>query len=116
MRLAEICELLGCKVVCCAPTGNGHEVAAGFAADLMSDVLASAGKDAVLITGLTSAQVVHTADVADLRAVVFVSDKKPSPQVIVMATELGLPLLSTPHSMFAACGLLWAAGLRSGHG
>jgi hypothetical protein len=68
----------------------------------------------VLITGLTSAQVVHTADVADLRAVIFVCDKKPPPQVIVVAADLGLPLLSTHQTMFGACGLLWAAGLRGG--
>jgi hypothetical protein len=114
MRLAEVRALLGCEVICGGPLGEEHEVAAGFAADLMSDVLASAAKDSLLITGLTSAQVIHTADVADLRAVVFVCDKKPAPQVTVMATELGLPLLSTHHTMFGACGLLWAAGLRVG--
>jgi predicted transcriptional regulator len=112
MRLAEVCALLGCEVICGALSGEEHEVAAGFAADLMSDVLASAAKDSLLITGLTSAQVIHTADVAELRAVIFVNGKKPAPPVIVMATELGLPLLTTQHTMFNACGLLWAAGLR----
>ena len=115
MRLAEVRELLGCEVICRGPVGEEQEVAAAFAADLMSDVLAYAAKDSLLVTGLTNAQVVHTADVADLGAVVFVCDKKPAPQVLVMATELGLPLLSTRETMFGACGLLWAAGLRSGH-
>ena len=115
MRLAEVRELLGCEVICGGLEGEEQEVAAAFAADLMSDVLAFAAKDSLLVTGLTSAQVVHTADVADLGAIVFVCDKKPAQQVIGMATELGLPLLSTRQTMFSACGLLWAAGLRSGH-
>jgi hypothetical protein len=114
MRLAEVRELLGCEAICGGPVAEEQEVAAAFAADLMSDVLAYAAKDSVLITGLTSAQVVHTADVADLRAVIFACDKRPAPQVAAMATELGLPLLSTPRTMFDACGLLWAAGLRGG--
>jgi predicted transcriptional regulator len=112
MRLAEVCTLLSCEAICGAFSGEEHEVAAGFAADLMSDVLANAAKDSLLITGLTSAQVIHTADVAEMRAVVFVNGKKPAPPVIVMAKELGLPLLTTHHTMFSTCGLLWAAGLR----
>ena len=116
MRLAEICKLLGCEVICAARADHEPDIATCFAADLMSDVLAKAGKDALLITGLTSAQVVHTADVADLKAVMFVCSKRPPQQVIDMAAELGLPLLTTHHTMFAASGLLWAAGLHCGQG
>jgi predicted transcriptional regulator len=114
MRLAEVRELLGGEVIGVLPNEE-QEVAAVYAADLMSDVLAYAAKDSLLVTGLTSAQVVHTADVADLGAIVFVCDKRPAPQVIAMARDIGLPLLSTHQTMFAACGLLWAAGLRCGH-
>jgi hypothetical protein len=115
MRLAEVRALLSCEVIAGDSSAEEREVAAAFAADLMSDVLARAAAHSLLITGLTSAQVVHTADVADLRAILFVCDKKPGPQVVGLATDLGLPLLSTRHTLYDACGILRAAGLGSGH-
>jgi predicted transcriptional regulator len=113
MRLRELADLLGCQVV----TGEEHvdriEVDACFAADLMSDVLAFSRAGALLITGLASLQAAHTADVADLAGVLFVSGKRPAPAVVELACENNLPLLSTALSMFEACGRLFQAGLGS---
>jgi hypothetical protein len=114
MRLGEVRTLLGCDLLCGGPGADEHELTGGFAADLMSDVLAFATEGSLLITGLTSAQVVHTADVADLRAILFACDKRPAPAVLAMAVELGLPILTTRRTLFDACGVLWAAGLSSG--
>lgn len=44
-----------------------RDVVAGAAADLMSDVLAFARPDCVLLTGLTHPQVVRTAEIAGIR-------------------------------------------------
>ena len=83
------------------------------AADLMSDVLAFAEPESVLVTGLCNSQVVNTADMADIAGVIFVRGKKPSPEAIVLAEEEGIPLVTTPHSMFETCGRLYQAGLNS---
>jgi hypothetical protein len=88
-----------------------QEVAAGAAADLMSDVLAFARPECVLLTGLTHPQVVRTADIAGIRAIVFVRGKVPPPETIGLAEEVGIPLLSTRFSLYEACGLLYSAGL-----
>ena len=111
MRLAQVRELLDGTMLCGDEQADGLEVQAAFAADLMSDVLAFAGAEALLITGLTSIQAVHTADVADLRAVLFVSGKRPGQAVLDLARQVGLPLLTTPRSLFEACAILHAAGL-----
>ena len=89
------------------------EVKGAFGADLMSDVLASAQPNALLLTGLCNPQVVRTAQMADIRAIVFVRGKQPAPETIRIATEEGIPLISSPGGMFELCGRLHQAGLPS---
>ena len=84
-------------------------VRAAGAADLMSDVLALGLPGMVLLTGLTSTQIVHTAVVADLAGVVVVRGKRPPAEVVDLAREKGMPLLSTRLTMFEAAGVLYGA-------
>lgn len=88
------------------------EVDYGAAADLMSDVLAFAKTNAVLLTGLTNSQVIRTAEMADAAAVVFVRGKMPTQDTLKLAEEKGIPLIMCRYTMFEACGKLYAAGLR----
>jgi hypothetical protein len=112
MTLAEIKHLLECQVICCDDMMD-TEVKACFAADLMSDVLAFSRSGALLVTGLASIQSVHTADVADLKAIVFVHDKRPDQSVVEIARLNKIPLLTTRRFMFEACGLLFDHGLKA---
>lgn len=82
-------------------------------ADLMSDVLASLQPDAVLLTGLCNPQVVRTAMMADVTAIVLVRGKEPPQETISLAENEGIPLISTPFGMFEACGRLYQAGIQS---
>lgn len=111
MKLDVIRDLLRCEVICGGDQMH-QEIAEAFAADLMSDVLAFSRPDALLVTGLTTIQSVHTSHVADLRAILFVNRKRPAQAVLDLACEKGIPVLSTPLPMFEACGILYANGLR----
>lgn len=94
--------------------GNlSREIKGGFGADLMSDVLASIQPEAVLLTGLCNPQVVRTAQMADVSAVVLVRGKQPPAETIRLANEESVPLISTPYGMFEVCGRLHDAGLAS---
>jgi predicted transcriptional regulator len=88
-------------------------IAGGCGADLMSDVLASIQPDAVLLTGLCNPQVVRTAQMADVRAIVFVRGKQPPGETIDLAIDENVPLISSPYGTFELCGRLYQAGLRS---
>jgi predicted transcriptional regulator len=88
-----------------------REVKTACGADLMSDVLAFTKDGALLLTGLTNPQVVRTADVGGLTAIIFVRGKTPSIEAEVMAKELDIPLFSTPHTLFQACGILYSQGM-----
>ncbi len=109
MQLAEIAALLGCTEL--LPADRGVEVAGCFAADLMSEVLAFCGHGALLLTGLTNVQSVHTAHVVDVRAIVYVNGKCPDEAVLAVARQRSLPLLSTTLTMYEACGRLHRSGL-----
>lgn len=111
MKLREIVEIVqGTPVF---ETDLDLEVSCGGAADLMSDVLALVEPGAVLLTGLCNPQVVRTAEMADIVAIVFVRGKQPMPETVALAKEKGIPLVTTALPMFEACGRLHAAGLRS---
>lgn len=87
------------------------EVRSGFASDLMSDVLYFDVVHGILITGLTNPQMVRTAEMAEVAAVLMVRGKTPQPETVELAEELGIPLLGTRMTMFETCGRLYAAGL-----
>ena len=90
-----------------------REIKGGFGADLMSDVLASIQPEAVLLTGLCNPQVVRTAQMADVAAVVLVRGKQPPVETIRLANEENVPLISTPYGMFEVCGRLHLSGMPS---
>jgi hypothetical protein len=111
MTLAQVRDLLGCEVVFDPGNLASTRVCLACGADLMSDVLAFIKPDALLLTGLTNAHSVRTAELAEVRAVVYVRNKRPEPGAIALAQEMGLPLLRTALPMYEACGHLYAAGL-----
>jgi predicted transcriptional regulator len=111
MRLSEIREILDAAVL----AGVEHldkTVVGGGGADLMDDVLAAAAEGALLLTGLTTEQVLRTAKIAGVKAIVFVRGKKPEEPVQKLAESYGIPLLLTRYSLFVACGRLYMQGLR----
>ena len=81
------------------------------ASDMMSAILAGLSEGGVLITGLTTLQVIKTAIIAGITAVVFVRGIQPPQDVIDLAETERIPLLLTPLSMFVSCGRLYAAGM-----
>jgi len=88
-----------------------REVRSGFASDLMSDVLCYDVTQGLLITGLTNPQIIRTAEMADVAAILVVRGKAPPAETVNLADQVGIPILGTDLIMFEACGRLLAAGL-----
>lgn len=84
----------------------------GFASDLMSDVLAYACSDSLLITGLNNPQVIRTVEMLDIHVVLFVRGKKPGKEIIDLSKENSITVLSTDYTMFKTCGLLVMNGME----
>jgi hypothetical protein len=88
-----------------------QQVGTAGGADLMSDVLAFGQEGMLLLTGLTNPQVVRTAEMAGVVAIVFVRGKLPPPETIALAAQKEIPLLASMLTMFETCGRLYRAGL-----
>lgn len=110
MKLRQIAELLECEVIV-GEEFLDREVKFAFGSDLMSDVLAYTEEETVLLTGLCNNQVIRTAEMLDLKSIVFVRGKSPTDDIINMAKEDDMLLLRTEHTMYSASGILYTNGL-----
>ncbi|MHB8172557.1 MAG: DRTGG domain-containing protein [Thermincolia bacterium] len=112
MKLAEICRILKATwLTDSLKPLESREVLRACGADLMSDILTHTQEGTLLITGLTTGQVVKTALLIDLIGVVFVRDKRPGREVVLEAEQHNIPLLTTDRTFYESCGLLYQMGL-----
>jgi predicted transcriptional regulator len=111
MKLQQIISIVEGQVL--VDAGTDREISCAAASDLMSDVLAFAEPYSILLTGLCNPQVVRTAEMADIAAVIFVHGKVPVAETIALAKEKGIPLIVAKAPLFEICGRLFQAGLKS---
>ncbi|MBQ8894051.1 MAG: hypothetical protein IJ043_06530 [Clostridia bacterium] len=112
MKLSKVCELLDAEVLCCEEGLEG-EAKSACGSDMMSDVLAFVKDQSILLTGLVNPQTVRTAQMMDMKCIVFVRGKRPEDPVISLAADNGITVLATNYRMYTACGILYANGLFS---
>ncbi len=110
MKIGEIARLLGAEILCCHEEADS-EVNSACGSDMMSDVLMYVKNQAVLLTGLMNVQAIRTAEMMDMRCIVFVRNKKPTPDMIELAKENGIVIMTSSLRMFEACGILYHNGL-----
>ncbi len=110
MKLSKVAEVLEAKVL----TGEDKldtEVTSAFGCDLMSDVLAFVNDKTLLLTGLMNTQVVRTAEMMDIGAIVFVRGKEPDATIIEMAKAKDVVIMTTEYNLYTASGELYVNGL-----
>ncbi len=110
MKLSEVKEILDARVL----SGEAfldREVDSAFGSDLMSDVLAFVNDRVMLLTGLVNPQVVRTAEMMDITAIVFVRGKCPDDKIIELAEAKNMVIMTTNHTLYVASGKLYTNGL-----
>jgi hypothetical protein len=114
MKLSEIRTFLECQSVSpgALDPDSAIDIQCAYASDLMSDILVKVKPGSLLLTGLTNNQVVRTGKVAAVGAIIFVRGKKPNADTVKLAEQYNIPLLTTDISMFDACGMLFAQGIK----
>ena len=115
MKISEIKSILDAELIC-GEEFIENEVHTACGSDMMSDVLAYVKEQAVLLSGLINPQVVRTAEMMDMKCIVFVRGKQPDEDMIGLAVERDIVLLGTKLEMFTSCGLLYKNGLKGGSG
>ena len=110
MTLREVSTIIEAEVVC-GEQSLDTEVKMACGSDMMSDVLAFVKDQSLLLTGLINPQVVRTAEMMDMRCIIFVRGKEPDESIIELANDRDIVLMKTGMRMFTACGKLYSAGL-----
>lgn len=110
MKIREIMELTDAVCVSGDPDAP-QDILYGFAADLMSDVLTLDSEQMLLLTGLSNVQTIRTAEMADVKCILFVRGKKVTPDMVELAEQNGIILLESPYSMFRAVSQLAKNGV-----
>lgn len=110
MTVGDIARVLDALVL--TPDKTELEVLEAFGSDMMSDVLAYVNDKSVLITGLTNAHVIRTAEIADIACIVYARGKIPDDVTLEMANERDIAVLSTSKTLYTTCGLLYQSGLK----
>lgn len=113
MKIKDIIGILSATLYC-GDNRLEDEVDCACSSDMMSDVLAFAEDCGILISGLNNPQVVRTAEMMDMTCIIFARSKTPFPEVIELAKEKNIAVLSTNYKMYETCGRLYEAGLKGG--
>ena len=111
MTLKEVCDVLHAQVLCGEELLD-TEVRSACGSDFMSDVLAYVKNQALLLTGLVNPQVVRTAEMMDMKCIVFVRGKQPDEAILDLSRDRQIVVMATKERMYNACGLLYINGLR----
>lgn len=112
MTVKDVISILDAQIITFGDLDAEVKTACG--SDMMSDVLAFVKDQSVLLTGLNNPQVVRTAEMMDMRCIIFVRGKEANDDVIALAKQKDITILQTQHRMFTACGLLYTNGLSGG--
>ena len=111
MYLTEVRDILQAEVLC-GEDMLDTEVHSACGSDFMSDVLAYVKNQALLLTGLVNPQVVRTAEMMDMKCIMFVRGKQPDASILELARDRQMVVMATGERMYYACGLLYINGLH----
>jgi predicted transcriptional regulator len=113
MKIKDIKDILKAKIY----TGEElteNQIQGVFASDLMSDVLTTEFFEdrSILVSGLNNPQVIRTAEMLDIEAVLLVRGKIPNEETISMAKDNNMVLMTTNYNMYNTCGILYSKGIK----
>ncbi|MBN1484583.1 MAG: serine kinase [Chloroflexia bacterium] len=110
MKLNEICTELELEVRTAADKLD-RQVRAGYASDLLSCVMARAQSGSVWITIQGHPNIVAVASLLNLAGIIVAEGVMPDEATVAKAEEEGVPLLTSPLTMYTLAGRLFALGI-----
>lgn len=88
------------------------EVTGGYAADLLSCVMAGAARGNLWVTLQGHLNVVAVATLNELAGIIVTEGKPVSPDTLAKADDEGIPILTTDKGTFEIVGSLWEMGVK----
>ena len=111
MKINDILQFAEARIVA-GFNDTDKNLEKAFSSDLMSDVLTLDEDNILLITGLANLQLIRTAEMADIQAVLLARGKQASSEMVELANENGIVLMETPFSIYKVSGILFSNGLK----
>lgn len=107
MKISDLASSLGLTLV--QSDFKDRTVSSGYTSDLLSDVMANAAADGVLVTVQAHKNTVAVAALVGLAAVVICNGRPVPVDMIEAAKAEGIALLKTTENAFEISGRLWSA-------
>jgi hypothetical protein len=107
MRISELAGRLALELA--QETFEDRAISGGYSSDLLSDVMANAAADAVLVTIQAHKNTIAVASLLGLAAVVICNSRSLPEDMIRAAAAEGIAIFTTGMTQFEISGRLWSA-------
>jgi hypothetical protein len=109
MRISEIVTALGIDIEIVQDQYSDREISTGYSSDLLSDVMANATADGVLVTVQAHKNAVAVASLVGLAAIIVCNSRPLPADMIESARAEGVAVFRSHETAFEVSGRLWAA-------
>jgi hypothetical protein len=110
MNVKELAQMIDAQLHLGSGTGEA-EISGAYAADTMSDLIAHAAPDTLLVTSLDNNQLLRVADLMDVPGICITAAGNTARH---LSPATGTALLFSRVGLEQTCALLAAAGLKVG--
>jgi hypothetical protein len=107
MRLTELVERIGAGIATHRDKATTIEIERVYAGDKVSDMLNEVSQTTLLVTNLTTGQILRVAELMDVPSICLVNGVEPSPDLLKAAHEREVVLVVSPVDLFSTCGRLY---------
>jgi hypothetical protein len=106
MNLERIAALIDARIFP-ANAPADREITRVYAGDRISDLIAQASPETLLVTNLANAQLIRVAELMDCPAICLVNGSDPGPELTSALAAGGTTILVSGAGLFETCGRLF---------
>ena len=103
MSLEEVVASVDASTIYASDGWENTHIGSVVASDMISDILVGEGEDQLLVTSLTSTQMVRTAGLIGTSAILLVNRRQVPPALEEAARSEGIPVFLSGRSKYEVC-------------
>jgi hypothetical protein len=105
MKAVELAQRIGAQVL--NPAIQDSQIEHVYAGDRVSDLLDHASGSTMLVSNLTSGQLIRIAELMEVAGICLVNGHRPCEEDLKMMAEHGVAVLVSPVGLFETCGRVY---------
>jgi hypothetical protein len=107
MKLRELADKIGAKILTHEEKAAAAEIDRIYAGDRMSDLLSHSSETTLLVTNLSNTVLRHVAELMSVPGICLLNGVTPEQEIVRSALENDTVLIVSPVGMFETCGRLY---------